>query len=439
MFRWALIFAGFVCAGVGPAQAQVISRDEARSAVEGVRTIIAERYVFEDKRALIAARIDEATRSGRYDVVDARELSNRVTDDLQQVSNDKHLGLSWNPQRHRELSAPPAMANPAADAQSLREEVRLANHGLTEMRILPGNVRYLRITDFHWESDVTGEVYDAAIRFLRDSDAVIIDLRDNGGGSDSAVRYLISHFMPGDEQLLLSSTDFDGRPYQSRALSYLPNGRIKAPLYVLTNALSVSAAEEFIYHVKHFKLGQIVGSRTRGAANNNGFFPVGQSFIASISLFSPKHGVTGTNWEGTGIEPDIDVEPERALETAHVAALEHLAKTGSEAGRRHSSWALLAAKARLRPVILPRPQLARYQGRFGDRVVRIEGDQLMYRREGAFAAALEPLGSDLFAIAGRPEARVCFQMQRGTPAGITVLYEDGSQARVPAGAGTPAS
>ena len=95
------------------------------------------------------------------------------------------------------------------------------------MTVLDGNVRYLRIRSFHWQPDATGAAYDSAMRFLRDGDAVIVDLRGNGGGSTSAVRYAISHFMPASpERLMMTFQGDDGAPDQSRVLGHLPAGRV---------------------------------------------------------------------------------------------------------------------------------------------------------------------------------------------------------------------
>lgn len=412
------------------AASQPVAPAQAEAALSEMERLVRERYVAVDKREPLAAVLRAGRASGRYGVTDPHELAVRVTEDLRAASGDGHLSLSWDPAEHAQLSAAPA-GQDAGEADAYAEEARRANHGLGEMRILDGNVRYLRLDTFHWVPDATGEAYDGAMRFLRDGDAVIIDIRGNGGGSDRAVRYAVSHFMPGEpERLLMTFNDDEGRPDQSRVHGYLPAGRVtRGPLYILADSGSFSAAEEFAYHVKHFRLGTLVGERTGGGANNNALFPVAPGFVASISVFVPKHAVTGGNWEGTGVEPDVAAASRDALAAAHLHALEALAAKDGPGRARHA-WALPAARAALRPVALKPAELARYAGRYGDRAVEVRDGALVYRREGQPDARLTPLGDGLFAIEGRTSARLRFPAG-GKASALEVLRADGSSASHP--------
>jgi C-terminal processing protease CtpA/Prc len=183
------------------------------------------------------------------------------------------------------------------------------------MRILPGNMRYLKVAGFRWVDDESGAAYDAVARFLRDGDAIIIDLRGNGGGSHGAVRYLISHFLaPNTLELTFLKA---GEQSQSRALDYLPAGRLTGrPLYVLIDGRTGSAAEAFAYDVQQFTRGKLIGEKTAGAANNNGFTPIAPGFMLSVSFGRPVHAVSQSNWEAVGVSPDVAVAPDQALETA---------------------------------------------------------------------------------------------------------------------------
>ncbi|HYC02752.1 MAG TPA: S41 family peptidase [Azospirillaceae bacterium] len=411
-----------------PAAAQTLSPEEARGAVAEVAKLIRERYVAPELKEPIAGKLEQALGVGRYAVSSPLDLADRVTEDLQAAGRDGHLGLSWDPAVHARLKA--GNAEDGGGAELYAEEARRANHGLEEMAILDGNVRYLRIKSFYWQPDATGSAYDAAMRFLRDGEAVIIDLRGNNGGSTSAVRYAISHFMPGaPERLMMTFQGDDGAPDQSRVLGHLPAGRVTGkPLLVLVDGNAASAAEEFAYHVQQFRLGTLVGARTAGGANNNALFPVGTGFVASVSVYRPIHAVSGGNWEGTGVAPDVATEPGRALAAAHVQALETLAKRTGEA---RFAWALTAARAELNP---PRPspaELARYAGRYGERTVRAEGGALFYKREGRAEVAMRPLGGDLFALEGSRSSRIRFRMDGGRAMALEVLQEDGGSAAHP--------
>jgi hypothetical protein len=336
--------------------AEALTPEQTRQALAEVARLVRQHFVFVERREAVVSELQRQEASGRYGVTDPKELARRVTEDLKRAGQDRHFGLIHGPAAY---AARVAESDPTAAARKtafLDERARLANHGLEEMRILDGNVRYLRIQQFHWRPDATGQAYEGAMRFLKEGDAVIIDLRANPGGNTSAVRYAISHFMPPDTETLLATfQDEEGRPDQSRVLGYLPAGRVAAPLYVLTSGDTASAAEEFALHVKAFKLGTLVGAATHGAGNNNHLLPVAPGFILSVSFFAPRHAVGDANVEGVGVAPDEAVPPAAALQVAHVRALETLSATGTPARRAAYRWALESARAAANPVNLPGP------------------------------------------------------------------------------------
>jgi hypothetical protein len=405
-----------------PALAQSITPDQARRAVQETSALIRKHYVDKPRREATARMLEKNLAGKRYALTDARDLSSVVTEDLRAFTKDGHMSLSWDPTQHA-LAKSRADA-PAPDPQLMLAEALPMNHGLTEMRILPGNVRYLRINAFQWIPDVTGAAYDSAMRFLRDGSAAIVDLRGNGGGSTSAVRYAISHFMPADSgALMITFNDMEGNPDQTRALDYLPSGRVTAPLFVLTDNESVSAAEEFVYHVRHFNLGTLVGSRTKGAANNNLLYPVEGGFVASISVDRPVHAVTNGNWEGVGIEPHIRAARGTELRAAHVAALEKVAASATGAAKARASWALVRARAELNPPAISPAQLQSYAGNYQGRVLRVEGGTMIYERPGAPPSRPIYLGNDMFGFPETGHIRLRISADRQT---LEAMYDDGS-------------
>jgi hypothetical protein len=410
------------------AEAQRIEPLQASATVSKTAELAQLHYVDEARRAQIAQRLEESRASGRYATTDPRLLANRVTEDLRAVTNDGHMSLQWDPATYTRLVEEAGSAVPP-QSRSEEESVRI-NHGLGEMRILPGNVRYLRISAFAWVPDRTGAAYDAAMAFLREGDAVIIDLRDNNGGNASAVRYAISHFMPANnERLLMNFQDESGAPDQSRVLGYLPAGRITGrPLIVLVNGNTVSAAEEFAYHVRQFRLGRLVGAKTAGAANNNHLYPVAPGFVASISVFRPTHPVGSSNWEGTGIAPDIEAAPAHTLRLGHVAALEELTRTATGARQFEYAWELARERAPLQPP-LPASRLAAYQGEYNGRSVVLEGGRLLYRRRNLPTSEMVPMGDHLFAFNDTEQLRARFRMEGSRPVELELIFQDGNVRR----------
>ncbi len=398
----ALAMCWMVCAsalGEPRSASAELSASERGAALKSIVKEFEEKYVFPDMRQRIVELLQSAERSGRYSTDDPLVFAERVTEDLKEVGRDKHLSLSFDPAGY-------AIAN-SGDGGTAGEEAlwqRLAlreHHGLTDMKVLGGNVRYLRISRFDWLTDQTGAAYDQAMRFLKDGDAVIIDIRGNGGGAHAPVRYLVSHFMDPDV-LEMSFVEGSQTPAQSRTLEYLPAGRMKGmPLYVLIDLSSASAAEAFAYDVQQFKLGELVGSKTVGAANNNTLLPIAPNFILSISYGRPVHPVSNTNWEGVGVTPSVPANPAQALEVAHSLALQRLSeKEGvSEENRVDYVWAKVAADAKLNPVTVQPARLQTLAGRYGAAKVDYRDGILWLSRPDREPARLSPMTADgLFAV-----------------------------------------
>jgi hypothetical protein len=391
-------------AAVPSATPVLLTAGQRSAAIADIEKKVIDRYVFPDRVTAIVARLKEGLASGRYDADDPAAFAARVTEDLRAASNDRHMYLNYAPDEFAAASTDKGEGRDNAALKALWErQAHRDNHGLTEMKILPGNVRYLRITGFEWIEDQTGAVYDAAMRFLRDGDAVIIDLRGNGGGSHAAVRYLLSHFTDGD-QLDMTFLEAGKDPIQSRTLEYLPAGRLQAkPLYVLINNQVGSAAEAFAYDVQQFHLGTLIGATTAGAANNNEFSPIATGFMLSCSFGRPVHPVSKSNWEAVGVKPDVATNPTQALDVAQSLALARLLERtdAAPADRADWEWVRPAIEAKLHPAMLSQARLRQLAGQYGPQRVMWRDAALHYVRRNGQLARMIPLTADgLFTVEG---------------------------------------
>jgi hypothetical protein len=398
--------------------------DQAHAAAEEIARLVTASYVFSEKRATIAAAVRGAAAANRYDTANSDEFAERVTDDLRAAGHDRHLWVQYDPDTYRDLMqrTPHSDTSPHA-----REEGRRRNQGFEELRILSGNIRYVRITHFLWSNDTTGRIIDEAARFMSDGDAVVIDLRGNGGGNGSAVDRLISYFFDADDRVLMSYHDGpSGETIVNRVSNDLCGPRMPGkPLYVLIDDGTGSAAEGFAYQVQQFKLGTLVGQKTAGAANNNELFPVPPGFVASVSTGRPVHPVSQTNWEGVGVVPDVSAPTAAALDQAELAALQRLAQYAGETERPRYEWPLAAIEARLHPVKVSERDLRAYVGKYGVRTIRLEKDTLSYQREGRDPTTLIPMAPDLFAFANTADVRVRFRRSEGKVVGFDQITSDG--------------
>lgn len=397
---------------------------DSHAAVEAVRKTLRENYVLTDRRPALDAALAKGLASGRYKVTDPQELANRVNADLDAVAHDKHLGLSFNPQVAAELK-PGGQGDDGEQAQFFRDLAHRNNHGVSELRVLPGNVRLLRYDGFMWSGPESQAAIDQAMAFLRGGDAILIDLRTNGGGSPDAVRRLASYFVPAGAKLVTFHMRGE-KPTVSSADAEVAGGRITGvPVYVLTSDRSASAAEEFVSHVKGFGFGTLVGETTAGAAYRNDTVPIPGGFVLSVSVGRPELP-DGSDWEAKGIAPKLAVAQELALDRAQQDALTTLAAKAQGPRKTELEWAAALHGARIARAA-PALPVAAYAGRYGERSVAVEGAGLVYQRDGGMKSALIPLGGDLFALERDPRARLRFVAANGAVSGFVLERADGTR------------
>ncbi|HTU10590.1 MAG TPA: S41 family peptidase [Allosphingosinicella sp.] len=419
-------------AGGAPGAEAPLPPLDSRAVVADVRRIIAERYVLPERRPALDAILARGLASGRYNVTDAGELAERINADLETAGRDRHLNFNLNPRQAAMLAAGRA-AQP--DNSAYERQVRATNHGITSLRVLPGNVRYMEYDGFQWIGPESAAALENAMRFLAGGDAVIIDLRRNGGGSPEAVQYIISHFLPANRPLMSFYMNGNPTPDRTETLAEVPAGRmIGKPLYVLTSGGSASAAEEFIGHVGGYRVGELVGENSAGAGFRNDLVPVQGRFVLSVSVGRAVLAATGRDWEAVGLAPTVPTPIAGALETAQALALRRLAgnAAGPDRARLEAMAEGIAARAETRSPALP---LAAYAGTYGEREVRVGGGKLWLHRGNRAPFALIPLGGNVFTLDVDPSARLSFEVS-GTAAtafamGPAGLPPQGRFARTP--------
>jgi hypothetical protein len=398
-----------VTAPAQPAQPSAEARKlDARRIVAEVRRLIAERYVLAERRPVLDAVLAQGLASGRYGVSDPAALAGRINADLKRVGRDKHLSFTFDPER---ASRPAANKEPAPDPSGVARHIRAANHGVTELRLLPGNVRYMAYDNFYWTGSKSATALDTAMRFLADGDAIIIDVGRNQGGSADAAEYLISHFLPANQMLFTYYGSYQGGPARTIPVSTVPDlpaGRvIGKPLYVLTSSASFSAAEAFAGMVGGHRIGEVIGENTAGGGFANEVVPMNGLFVLSISTGRIVLTSTGRDWEGAGIAPTIPAPYATALDSAHVHALRRLGTRAAESDRPAMEAMAEGIEARARPGT-PAAPLQAYAGSYGERSVLLEEGKLWYRRAAGPRRQLVPLGGNRFTFGDDPSLRIVF-------------------------------
>jgi hypothetical protein len=415
-----LVLPGSACAQA-PAAAPLSAAVRAQ-VVESLGAALARHYVDADTARRIGDHLRGRLRTGAYDTAASpARFAELVTTDLRAVNGDLHLSL-------QHAGASPGGARGVGDPT--QAQARRQNFGLGKAEILPGNVGYLEVTTFLYGGPGMAEAVADALRFLSRTDALIIDVRRNPGGGEMS-HLLFSHFFATQVPTVRVVERGTGRDQVWRSVAQVPGPRRPdVPLYVLTSQGTGSAAEEFSFVLKNRKRATIVGDRTAGAGHMVRSLPVGHGFVGNVSITRVSDPTSGLEWERVGVQPDVRVPAERALETAHAAALRTIAARESDAARRTLlARTLETAEARLRDVAPTAASLARWTGVYdGGRRVELVDGGLRYRaRAGVMADVLVPLGDDRFAVGA---TRFAFTMHGATPR-LTIERADGTRLDYP--------
>ncbi|MNX12164.1 carboxy-terminal protease [compost metagenome] len=290
-----------------------------KETISKIDLLLQEHYVFPDKAELIVRHLNKSLKEGKFkkqELLDSFAVA--LTKEIRVVNGDKHLGVwpAFVPVKEHE--------NSSDDYQLYLKkyiDTRKQANGFKEVKVIDGNIGYLNIDFFLAE---TNKTIDAYMSLLANTDAIIIDLQNNGGGNPKTVNYLCSYFL--ESNLLINTLYFREGNRKDEVITHEVNGkkRIDVPLFIITGPKAFSGAEEFSYNMQSQKRAVLVGEATGGAANPGDVFKINSDLEIFIPVGAGVNPVTKTNWEGIGVLPEIKTSAENAysktVELANQAA-----------------------------------------------------------------------------------------------------------------------
>lgn len=295
---------------VGARVEKVTLDDAARARVIGQVSVLLERF-HEDRqigKTLSAAVRRRAARGDYRALTYGDELARKLTEDLRETGLDKHLEVRFS---YVIQSAQMPARDPAADSR-----LRSANCGFEKAEHLRPNIGYVKF-DFFADPEICAPTASAAMNFLADSDALIIDLRDNNGGRSGMVTFLVSYLFAERTHLSDNFRRADNVTTQEWTLPYVPGIKfVDKPVFVLISKRTFSAGEGFAYILKELKRATLIGETTVGSSGTIDFKPIDDHFTLVLPTGRVTSPVTNADWAGTGVEPDVKVAEADALDEA---------------------------------------------------------------------------------------------------------------------------
>ncbi len=330
----------FAFEGADPAAPRIAMPDDGTLAAEQMSgpeivttalSLLRANYVFPELAEQAAVAVEARLAAGEYDNLDEIMLTDLLTRHLREVCEDKHLSVRLgggpSPGARRPGHGPERDEPKDHEARRLamRQMGRLDNFGIHRVERLDGNIGYLDLRRVPVPANA-GPAIAAAMELVAGTYALIIDLRRNGGGSPEGVVFWCSYLFTERPTHLNDIFHADtGETRQFWALPYVPGTRyVDRPVYVLTSSRTFSGGEDFCYTLQALGRAQVIGETTGGGAHPTRPFPISPAVHIAIPFARSINPVTGTNWQGTGVVPDVAVPEEQAYDVAYGLALRHV-------------------------------------------------------------------------------------------------------------------
>jgi len=292
-----------------------LTSETVRETIAGIQKAIRENYVFPERTEDLYRSLEAHHASGDYDqITDPGTFCEQLTQHLQNIVNDKHL----------QVMLPGDMPNIFSHAiKKPGERKERAHPGLTNIKVSPDNIGYINITMFNPLSDSADKIKEA-MQSVKNTDALIIDLRKCRGGSADSANFLLSYFFDSKVPLTLLETYFRPQNVTFQCQTTKTPFKYTKPVYALTSGFTGSCGEHFVFALKIHRRATLVGENTAGLAHPVAIIGLNTGILLKVPIGRTYDPKTDEDWEGTGVTPDIHCSEENALAEAQKDILNKL-------------------------------------------------------------------------------------------------------------------
>ena len=314
----------FLLQGFSSQPEVVLDRATRAETIDKLVAALNDHYVFPDKARQIEAVLKRRQQEGKYDgITSGYRLAGQLAADIRDIARDRHLKVGYHPRLALPddvVAPPPTSLAQWEERYNFLERMVLRNEASREVKQvhrMKHNIGYMKMTSFP-DAFLMRERYAEAMDELADTDGLVVDLRENGGGDPQAVALLISYFVDGRTRLNDLWDRDTGKTVQHWTEDKLDGKRYggKKPVMILVGPGTASAGEDFAYTMQALKRATVVGERTWGGAHPNQAYQLSEHFFAWVPKQRTISPITGTNWEGVGVTPDVAASEESAFAVA---------------------------------------------------------------------------------------------------------------------------
>ena len=400
-----------------------------KQVIDSLTKKLEEFYIRPNAVGDIKKKLNENYKKGLYkNMVTSNEFAGKLTSDLIEASKDLHFGVRYDPEwTESQLKKEDKEVQKKIKAEELAE-AKKKNFGFQQVRILEGNIGYLKF-DYFEDPAIGSETATSAMQFLSTTDALIIDLRRNNGGAMEMGQFLTSYFYSGKELPLYKYyyTEKNRKKVEREMwlLPSVPGKRLEdVDIYILTSGLTFSAAEWMSYSLQNLKRVSIVGEKTAGGAHPIDRKVLPNGFSVTIPFGEVKDPITNLDFEGKGVLPNVLCKSEEAVNTSHLLALQKLLLKNKDS-QNNLDWFIPIIKNRQKAVIVDSEILKSYQGKYGKAEVKYENNNLYYKWNNISSLLLTPIERDLFLVDGIDDFRIKVICENNVVTGIKRVFQNG--------------
>lgn len=375
-----------------------------RQLIDSINISLENHYIFPDKARMVSQFLQAQAKKNAYNSfsTDPQKLAKQIQADIYKVHRDPHLEVDYNPEFAGQNGG---KIEPSEDEMlQSRKYWKENNYFFKKVELLPGNIGYFPFNGFVEHIAEAKPIIASALGFLVNTDAIIIDLRENRGGEPDMVSQLESYFFKEKTRM----NDLVNRSNKDTTFYFADPAKtdgltLSMPVYILTSKNTFSAAEDFSYAMQQANRATVVGEITGGGAHPTNPFSVGQGFVVSIPFARSLNPVTNTDWEGTGVTPDFKVEATKALIKAQELIFRERQKgTSSEKEKQKMEYLINALHVNGDPGTLPLDQFDQFTGTYGPLHIYREGNDLFCRISDN-VTKLAHISKNLFVLDGNAQ------------------------------------